>query len=114
MTPHIASLPSGEVVFEWQQSQKTLAVYVNATGDIDFVRTWGKSVTSEMDDGKVGAISADQLWQWLLNERLPPAPLLLTPAVFTELVVKGQEMRKEYEKASAPMRFLTPEDWNRR
>jgi len=38
----------------------------------------------------------------------------LTPELFKKLVEEGAELRKEIEKQSRPMRWLTAEDLNRR
>jgi hypothetical protein len=63
--PHIATSPDGEVVLEWWHEKKALTVYVDGAG-ADFVKSWGRSVTMEMEDGKV--VTPDEMlrvWRWL-------------------------------------------------
>lgn len=63
--PHVASNPS-EVVFEWRIKEKGLTVYVSETS-VEFIRSWGTSITEEMDDGVVETKEAMLIvWAWLL------------------------------------------------
>lgn len=63
--PHAGRSPRGETVFEWQNGPRALTVYVGDSKAF-YVRSWGKSVIQEMEDGWIMTDDKMQaVWQWL-------------------------------------------------
>jgi hypothetical protein len=61
--PHVAANEDGEVLFEWWRSDKKLTLFVRPDG-IDYLRTWGPNVHSDMDDGVLSSDTFPSLWAW--------------------------------------------------
>ena len=62
--PHVSADEEGNVVFEWVQAKKRLAVYVSP-GESLYIKAWGPSIASDMSDGDAG-VPAERLdfWAW--------------------------------------------------
>lgn len=65
-TPLISS-GDGDVLFEWWNGNKGLAVYVSAKGEARYVKHWGHDIDSHMEEGNADSHAArKELWSWLL------------------------------------------------
>lgn len=65
VAPSVAANTFGEVVFEWWNHSKTLALYFDDTDKIKFVKSPGKDL-SDMTDGVVGENNQfSELFGWL-------------------------------------------------
>lgn len=48
--PHVTADEDGDVMFEWWNGEKQLAVYVSEEAS-NYITNWGPNIDSEMDDG---------------------------------------------------------------
>ena len=63
--PHVSATPSGEILLEWEVRQRTLVV-AHADSGPTYMRAWGPSATTDMDDGSLGDVGQFVgLWRWL-------------------------------------------------
>lgn len=62
---NVAIGADGEPVFEWWRGSKKLTLYVGKDA-AEFVKVWGPSVDTEMEDGTISSgLAFAPLWQWL-------------------------------------------------
>ena len=66
LSPHVGTDGAGEVSFEWWRNQNVLTIFVNPSGQIEYLKAWGPHIWREMEEGDS---PTDQellnLWQWL-------------------------------------------------
>ena len=62
--PHVVANEVGEVVLEWWKGGKKLTLFVQDER-IDFLRTWGERIDSDMEDGILEPGEFAALWTWL-------------------------------------------------
>lgn len=67
--PHIGCNERGQVTLEWWRDKKTLTVFVRSKSEMDYLKSWGADIVSEMEDGELTRI-ADfvALSHWLYTE----------------------------------------------
>ncbi len=72
--PHVGSNERGEIILEWWQGPRSLTVFVRAECRIDYLKSWGSDINSEMEDGELARMSDfGTLWAWLCADRLEAA-----------------------------------------
>lgn len=67
VTPHVGPDPGGEVTFEWWNGTKKLDVFVSDSA-VEYIKSWGTNVTSEMKSGDATQGSHTELLRWLRGE----------------------------------------------
>jgi len=67
-TPHVATDGEGEVSLEWWHRRKALTIFIDPSGQIEYLKAWGPHIWREMEDG---TNPADEellnLWRWLFT-----------------------------------------------
>lgn len=64
--PHWTCDSSGEVSLEWWNSNRKLVVHID-TKSARYIKAWGPSVVSEMEDGPITSIAELRaLYSWLI------------------------------------------------
>lgn len=72
--PHIGSNERGQIMLEWWNGLRTLTLFVRSSAQIDYLKSWGSNIESEMEDGVVEKIlDFVQLSHWLYNADLRAA-----------------------------------------
>lgn len=67
--PHIGCNERGQITLEWWQDSKTLTVFVRSENEMDYLRSWGADIVSDMEDGELTHISDFiALSHWLYAE----------------------------------------------
>ena len=65
--PHITTEEAGEVSLEWWHNGKSLTIFVNPSGQIEYLRAWGPHIWNEMEEGIGPNVQVLQsIWQWLI------------------------------------------------
>ncbi len=65
--PNVTGSGDGEVVLGWRHDRKRLTIYIDEQC-AEYVRSWGKDIEKEMDDGDADSTSTCQsLWKWLIG-----------------------------------------------
>ncbi len=55
--PHIGSNERGQVTLEWWREGRTLTLFVRSGDQVDYLKSWGSNIESEMEDGTVERIA---------------------------------------------------------
>ena len=70
--PHIVSNEHGQITLEWWQGPRTLTVFIRTEDQVDYLKSWGSDIESEMEDGEVNRIAGFvALSHWLYREDAP-------------------------------------------
>lgn len=65
--PHVTADADGDVMFEWWNNERGLAVYVSEDG-ATYIMDWGTNMETEMEDGEATTPEIRrQLWTWLTS-----------------------------------------------
>jgi hypothetical protein len=65
--PNVTASAEGEVLLEWRQGPKSLAIYVGDQST-EYVKDWGADLNTEMEDGSADSPSMHRaLWKWLVS-----------------------------------------------
>jgi hypothetical protein len=67
--PHVGCNERGQISLEWWNKQRTLTVFVRSAERVDFLKSWGANIETEMEDGEVNTV-ADfvTLARWLYRD----------------------------------------------
>ena len=49
--PIIGVNERGQITLEWWREERTLTVFLRGAGEIDYLKSWGASIETEMEDG---------------------------------------------------------------
>ena len=67
--PHIGSNELGQVTLEWRTGKRSLTIFVRAENQVDFLKSWGSDIESEVEDGEIRRLSDFLvLSRWLSQE----------------------------------------------
>ncbi len=55
--PHIACNERGEIVLEWWHGSRSLTVFVRSEDQVDYLKSWGSDIESEMEDGELSRLA---------------------------------------------------------
>lgn len=67
VAPHI-SVDEDEATFEWWKEERQLAVFVQRSGEVLAIKSWGTNVHSQMEEVQAPTPSELRgLWAWLIG-----------------------------------------------
>ena len=67
--PHIGCNERGQVTLEWWHNSRTLTLFIRSSTRVDYLKSWGTDIDTEMEDGEVSRISDFlALSGWLYQE----------------------------------------------
>src|SRR5258706_6205112 len=55
--PHIGSNEHGHITLEWWHGSRTLTVFIRTEERVDYLKSWGSNIESEMEDGELSRIN---------------------------------------------------------
>lgn len=66
--PLVTADADGTVVLEWRHRGKTLSLYFSTSGDVEYLKVWGRDINKNMEDGALNSPSRamDLLTIWLM------------------------------------------------
>ena len=56
-SPHIGANERGQVTMEWWQGEKTLTLFVRSETVVEYLKSWGHNIDTEMEDGTVTSLA---------------------------------------------------------
>lgn len=67
--PHVGVNERGQITLEWWVGERTLTVFIRSASQIDYLRSWGTNIETEMEDGELSRL-ADfaALSRWLYED----------------------------------------------
>lgn len=66
--PHIGTDGEGEITLQWWRPQRSLVVFVEPSGSIQYLKVWGPHIWNEMEeDTDVSPNRLVDLWGWLYS-----------------------------------------------
>ena len=71
--PHIGSNERGQILLEWWQGEHALTVFIRSEEQVDYLKSWGSDIESDMEDGTVDRIvDFVALSRWLYQQETQP------------------------------------------
>lgn len=68
VAPMVSATPNGDAVAEWWRGEKSLSVFVDPSGEAEYIKAWGKDIGSEMEEGDASVIETRQnIYLWLMQ-----------------------------------------------
>jgi hypothetical protein len=55
--PHVGVNERGQVTLEWWAGTRSLTVFIRSESQVDYLKSWGTNIESEMEDGELSRLS---------------------------------------------------------
>ena len=70
-TPHLGCNERGQITLEWWYGGSALTIFVRSGTQVDYLKSWGSDIESEMEDGSISQISEFiSLSKWLYQSTI--------------------------------------------
>ncbi len=70
--PHVGVNERGQPTLEWWAGEKSLTIFIRAEGRIEYLKSWGTDIESEMEDGQLSLLADYAALSRWLYEDVPP------------------------------------------
>jgi hypothetical protein len=66
--PHVGVNERGHITLEWWSGERSLTVFVRSEDQVNYLKSWGKDIVTEMEDGELHRLSEfASLSRWLYD-----------------------------------------------
>lgn len=67
--PHVGVNERGQITLEWWRRERSLTVFIRSEDRVDYLKSWGKDIEADIEDGELTRLSDfTSLSRWLYEE----------------------------------------------